>query len=691
MKKNSHLKAILLAGAGLAFALSSALAQPVPTLTTSWTNTFDTPGRATNSWCWWYDMEQDAYGFGYNALITNSWSSAMNSTNGPAPTSGTNSGSLEWYTWWPGVAEGTTKGGQTLIYGTFGGANQYDLSQTIDATKYTSLSFDLYVDPHSPLDSAGNVCSLTVGFFLNNYGFYNITNLTIATNNFGKWMRYTALINPASAPSPATTNLPAGPGFNINCYGGENASLFTNTLPTILYIDNLYLKLSTAPTPPPTMQPPTPSEDIIPGLNIFAENVVADQYQRNEIELLQTTGVTFLGAAGVTSYSFTITNFPPVADNGFQAHIFVATGPGTSPALDYNDSNVVWLNVQENGDGSGNGYFRYKVNEPNANSNMFGAEYISTTGGASAGTLAALHASTVLGTWGMSFNNSSNVTVFGPGGVTTNFTMRAAAVTNFVEPLYICFGAQPNTASNTYNGQDVVLANAAVTNAGTAVVFDNFLADTTLNTGVWTTLENEPNTVQLFPNDPAQVLVSWNLPDAGFGLEFTTNLNSPISWKALTGPEASVSPAPSVLILTPGVRTVLVPGADLSNTNQAFFRLNNQSFVQLQVLMPGENNAPGTPTGKSGKPTAESLANGGLLVTVNACDANWYVVQGVTDMVQFTSSDSKATLPPNTALVGGSVQVFFQFGQTGTYTVTATDVTNPSITPNTGGATVVTP
>ena len=107
------------------------------TLTTSYTNNFnDATGSGTGTWCWWYDMYQQAYGLGYNALITNSFDSTKNSTMGPPPTSGPSSGALSFWTIWPGVPQGTpNKGGQFTIYGTFGGGGQFDTSKTIDATK----------------------------------------------------------------------------------------------------------------------------------------------------------------------------------------------------------------------------------------------------------------------------------------------------------------------------------------------------------------------------------------------------------------------------------------------------------------------------------------------------------------------------------------------------------------------------
>src|SRR5205085_11464670 len=77
------------------------------------------------------------------------------------------------------------------------------------------------------------------------------------------------------------------------------------------------------------------------------------------------------------------------------------------------------------------------------------------------------------------------------------------------------------------------------------------------------------------------------------------------------------------------------------------------AFVKLQLLTPGESATPGTATGKTGTPTAQS-AGTAFNVTVNAVDANWNVVTNIVDTVGITSSDNNATLPSNAALVSGT-------------------------------------
>jgi hypothetical protein len=617
----------------------------------------------------------------------------MNCTNGPGPTSDPGvGGAIKFITPWPGVPANSGKGGQNQIYGTFDGGGQYNTGTSIDATKYDSMTFDLFVDPASPTNNAGHFCVLSVGFFLNNYSVYTITNITIPTSNGGKWVRYRCPINKASAPA-GTGNLATGPAFNIYCYGGsgnENSFLYTNTIPTVMWIDNLYVKVSNVPTPPPTLS--TLITEPNAGLNLFSampnpptppDN---DRFQRNSIKSTTRTGVSWVGQSDFT-YSFTITNFPSGATYpGYQAHIFVATGPGNNSALDYNETNLIWLNVQQNTNGTGAAYFRYKINEPGANSNLFGAEYI---GVASAGTLTNLQAPTVLGTWGMTFDQDTNVTLSGPGGTSVSFSIRPEIPPNFIEPLNIVFGAQPNTTNNL--GQFVCLSSVMVTNGGggNAPISDDFYVDAPLNTSLWTILTGEPNTIFVYPYDPGQKVVRWNLPDAGFGLQVnTTNVADRNAWTTLMGVDAVGTPILS--FQGPGQRFAVVPSVDLG-PNQDFFRLIDESFAKLQVLLPGETSAPGTPTGKTGTPSTQQVGVP-FQVTINAVNRNWTVISSASgDFVHLTTTDALGTVDPDTQMFGGVANMNVTLNGTNTFTITASDVTDSTKASNTSSPVTSTP
>src|SRR5207249_8245313 len=122
--------------------------------------------------------------------------------------------------------------------------------------------------------------------------------------------------------------------------------------------------------------------------------------------------------------------------------------------------------------------------------------------------------------------------------------------------------------------------------------------------------------------------------------------------------------------------------------------VNAGAFVKLQLLMPGETAAPGTASGKTGTPNAQT-AGTAFTVTVNAVDANWYLVNTVTDTVGITSTDTNATMPGNAALASGTKTFSVTLTTAGTKTLTATDITDgtktantsPSITVNAGAFT----
>jgi hypothetical protein len=112
-------------------------------------------------------------------------------------------------------------------------------------------------------------------------------------------------------------------------------------------------------------------------------------------------------------------------------------------------------------------------------------------------------------------------------------------------------------------------------------------------------------------------------------------------------------------------------------------------------LLPGETNAPGTLTGKTGSPSSESISAGGFNVTINACDKNWSILPNITDNVSMTSNDSTSTAPTSSpatsTLAGGTTQIFFNFGTPGPWTVTVTDTTTATIPVVTSSSVVATP
>ncbi len=140
---------------------------------------------------------------------------------------------------------------------------------------------------------------------------------------------------------------------------------------------------------------------------------------------------------------------------------------------------------------------------------------------------------------------------------------------------------------------------------------------------------------------------------------------------------------------TAGSQTVtatdITDGTKTANTDPV--TVSAGAFAKLQLLVPGETAAPGTPTGKTGAPTPQT-AGTAFTITVNAVDDNWNVVS-TNDTVHLASSDPNAVLAADAALSGGTGTFSVTLNTSGSWTVTASDVTNNGITPDTGSSVTV--
>jgi len=73
----------------------------------------------------------------------------------------------------------------------------------------------------------------------------------------------------------------------------------------------------------------------------------------------------------------------------------------------------------------------------------------------------------------------------------------------------------------------------------------------------------------------------------------------------------------------------------------------------LQLLVPGETAAPGTATGKTGTPIGQNVGTA-LSVTVNGVDANWNLINTVTDLVGITSVIRRPACRPTQSCGGNA-------------------------------------
>ncbi len=139
----------------------------------------------------------------------------------------------------------------------------------------------------------------------------------------------------------------------------------------------------------------------------------------------------------------------------------------------------------------------------------------------------------------------------------------------------------------------------------------------------------------------------------------------------------------NVRLMTGGVTSTITASTGGITSGSTSIAVNGGTFTKLQILLPGETAAPGTLSGKTGTPTAR-VAGIPFTVTVNAVDAAWNIMPGITDEVELISTDANAVMPARATMANG-VATFATVTLVtgGTRTITARDYTDNSKTLNT--------
>ena len=538
-------RACIVAGlVALASLAASSTARGATFLKDSYTNSFDT-GSSVASWITWYGL-----GFNNNPMT---WDGSMDAGNDP------NSGSLQVVLPFKSAAD------TGVWFGTFGNQFGYDKSVLLDGTLYTNISVDVHVDPATPLSTNGDFGTLLIGMVDQNtdaggYTYFNGQKIPASATN--GWVH---LVQPIAKSTP-NLNICAGVDFKMGNSGVYPTSTFR------MWLDNVQVNKA-PPPPPPTMLAPVTAKA---GLNLFSNGT--DANQRSSIEVL--AGAASSGwvgnatAGNPVSYSVTISDYPSAPYNiDYQTHIFITTDnpPVYRTTPDDAATNAIIVDIRATPTG-GQGNFRYKINQPNSSANLTNAD------NGTVGTLASIDAPSVLGTWTVTFSNNTAVTLTTPNGAFTNFSLSATAAAQFDEsntalnatPLSVYVGARPNNPANV--GQRVILDSFQMI-GNPAALSDTFTTDTALDTTKWLVVTENQGTVILVPPDPA-VFAGWTVPDGGFGLRATTQLQGGnTTWTVLTGANASTGPYPSLVL--PTGKITLVPLADIGSTNLFFLQLIN--------------------------------------------------------------------------------------------------------------------
>ncbi len=201
-------------------------------------------------------------------------------------------------------------------------------------------------------------------------------------------------------------------------------------------------------------------------------------------------------------------------------------------------------------------------------------------------------------------------------------------------------------------------------------------------------------TTAIVVNPAAPVIVSF----AASPSTITAGQSSTLSWTTTNATTVSIDngvgaqPVNGSVSLSPAGTTTYV----LTATNAAGSSTTGSATVtvttpgKLQILLPGETAAPFTASGKTGSPRLQ-IAGTAFNVVVNVVDVNWIVVNTATDTVAITSTDPAAALPPSGALTAGSRTFAVTLNTSGSQTLLATDLSNPTTAAATGGPVVVLP
>jgi hypothetical protein len=388
------------------------------------------------------------------------------------------------------------------------------------------------------------------------------------------------------------------------------------------------------------------------GLQLIASKP-SDQWQRQNISTVNPVESWHTAPGGSVTYSVDIKE---TTGNGWESHIYVTPVGSvrynsTDSAPDWNNTNCLFFQFSGN-----NARFMFKTNQSGGNSQLWNE-----------GTVAVVTGNSPTGTFSVKMTPPNLVEMTAPGGAVTNFTMPAEAAAMFNDMTYVYYGIQMNNFAN--EGKYSVFSRARITGVTTPV--DDSFTGPGLNTNIWN--KAGADNAGIFVNDAnARFWFNWTLPASSDAVV--------VSKAAIEGKWA---PAGLTDIVQMGPkRQVLVTTDKLPSPNGGFFALKLREATKLLVVLPGETVAFGSAPGKTGTPDPQ-IINLPVQVKVYAVDDSYNLVASNKDTVKITTTDATATLPADAALVSGTATFDVTFNAAGAWTVTASDLTDPSKTPGT--------
>jgi hypothetical protein len=559
------------------------------------------------------------------------------------------------------------------------GSNPWWYGSTINLSDYKSIQFDLKWDNTStctidqfndPLTFPGgpdqwSTKGIEIQALANaSGGLKGIMSTNIPAAAANGWVRIIIPINPAQA------DIDPSVGFSFNKWL-HNHGAITSPATNYFWIDNVMLEGTAAPPPPPTVALVAATPGLVQHCN--ANPSYNRQVLRSHAEGGYNLG--WVGRSKPVSYSFTIADFPKAGHGGY--HVSLAIDPTTSGQYadaDWSAANCLWLQIEARADGTAAGQLGYKVDQAGGNS-----QYYSGPGALLRGDTA-LVASSAIGTWTLTFTSDTDITLTGPGGISATATLPPEVASLYSTASLFLF-TQMGPASNL--GQSATISSFSAT--GVETPFNEDLTDGGLSTP-FLRLQSQAygydqlNPVnQIFVTSQGKYWLTWSLPDIGFSPVVSTDLAAGLAgWKSLS------------------LGNILASGAarwglinNLPAGNQAFYGLIKRSFTKLQVLLPGETAAPGTPTGKTGTPIAQT-AWAPFIVTVQAVDDDW-------NPVNSNHSVSLAATPGGNDIIDAAIKSLTAGVATfevvileaGSFTFTTQNVTDDTKGPDTSTAVTV--
>lgn len=533
-------------------------------------------------------------------------------------------------------------------------------SGNFDGADYEFLIMDIKYDSTSTMPSG----SATWGIGLDQgWSITSLTDYTFVADD--AWHH---VVIPIAANTP---NI--GSSTGIGFYTWKPAGTFGTMK---FWVANVQLVARTVAVAPPTVSLEKVQGT---GLALFADKLPS--YYRQDIRT-DTSGsaqLDWVGRPKPVTYSWTISQFPGPGHAGYRSDVVFSPDPADTQTYadpDWSSTNAFSVSIQALADGSVSAGITYKTNQPGGNSTAQ-----SLTGG---NTLAA---PTAVGTWTLTFTSDTDMTLTAPGGASTNVSLPvdvAAAYTGVSFYLIAAMGNDANVGQSvTYSGLHITGVNTPVnedfTSGALTAPFLAFMSQG--NLFPWNL--NPPTHRWVTP--AAKYWLKWTLPDTGF---------APVSSAVLPGTALDwATRGLTNTFLNSIQRQALVSAGNLPAVNQAYFALLKRVPGKLQTLLPSETNAPGTVSGKTG--TVDSVAVGTIVpVTINSVDPSWYIGGGAvghTVHLAISPADPLAVIDQDAALVNGTVTILVQINTAGTYTITATDATDGSLTAGTSASITVTP